>query len=72
MPRTVKNTMDEKYIELDKKVALIEQRLDIIQNNHLKHIQDDISTIKRWFAWGVGAVFIQLMAVIAAMAMSWI
>jgi hypothetical protein len=64
--------MDEKYIELDKKVALIEQRLDIIQNNHLKHIQDDICTIKKWFAWGVGAVFIQLMAVIAAMAMSWI
>jgi len=60
-------SMNEKYVELDKKVALIEQRLDVIQNNHLKHIQDDICTIKKWFARGVGAVFVQLMAVIASM-----
>ena len=42
-------TMNEKYVELDKKVALIEQRLDVIQNNHLKHIQDDIGSIKKWY-----------------------
>ena len=60
-------TMNEKYVELDKKVALIEQRLDVIQNNHLAHIQDDITTIKKWFGWGVGAIFVQLLAIIASM-----
>ena len=62
-------TMNEKYVELDKKVALIEQRLDVIQNNHLRHIQDDIGSIKKWFAWGVGAIFVQLLAIIASMVM---
>ena len=57
--------MNEDYNKLDKKVALIEQRLDIIQNNHLAHIQDDINNIKKYFLWGVGVVFIQLVAVIA-------
>lgn len=53
---------------LDKKVALIEQRLDIIQNNHLHHIELDIANIKRYFLWGVGVVFVQLIAVIAFLA----
>ena len=57
--------MNEDYNKLDKKVALIEQRLDTIQNNHLAHIQDDINNIKKYFLWGVGVVFIQLVAVIA-------
>ena len=60
-------SMNEKYVELDKKVALIEQRLDVIQNNHLAHIQDDICTIKKWFGWAIAAVFVQLLAVIASM-----
>jgi len=51
--------------ELDKKVALIEQRLDIIQKNHLHHIEKDIANIKQYFLWGVGVVFVQLIAVIA-------
>jgi len=54
--------------ELDKKVALIEQRLDVIQNNHLHHIEIDIANIKRYFLWGVGVVFVQLIAVIAFLA----
>ena len=41
--------MDTKLNELDKKVALIEQRLEIIQNNHLTHIEDDIANIKKYF-----------------------
>lgn len=58
---------DEKYANLDKRMALIEQSIDIIQNNHLKHIQNDIATIKTWFGWAIAAVFVQLLAVIASM-----
>tara|TARA_R110000824_G_C14934669_1_gene649152 strand:+ start:57 stop:245 length:189 start_codon:yes stop_codon:yes gene_type:complete len=58
---------DEKYANLDKRMALIEQSIDIIQNNHLRHIQDDICTIKKWFGWAIAAVFVQLLAVIASM-----
>jgi len=59
--------MDEAYAKLDKRLALLEQRLDIIQNNHLTHIQADIDSIKKYFLWGVGVVFVQLIAVIAVM-----
>lgn len=55
------------YANLDKRMALLEQRLDIIQNNHLFHIEKDIANIKSYFLWGVGAVFVQLIAVIAMM-----
>jgi hypothetical protein len=30
---------------LDKEVALITQKLDVLENNHLKHIQKDIDRI---------------------------
>jgi len=56
--------LEQSYQKLDKKMALLEQRLDIIQNNHLKHIQDDLNNIKTYFLWGVGVVFVQLVAVI--------
>ena len=51
--------------ELDKRLSLLEQKLDIIQNNHLAHMQADIDSIKKYFLWGVGVVFVQLIAVIA-------
>ena len=59
----------KEYADLDKRLALLEQKLDTIESNHLKHIQDDITTIKKWFGWGVGAIFVQLLAVIASMMM---
>ena len=58
---------ENKIAELDKKVALIEQRLETIQTNHLSHIETDISNIKRYFLWAVGAVFAQLLAIIASL-----
>lgn len=58
---------ENKIAELDKKVALIEQRLETIQNNHLTHIETDISNIKRYFLWAVGAVFAQLLTIIASL-----
>lgn len=57
----------EAYAKLDKRMALLEQRLDIIQNNHLHHIQSDIDAIKTYFLWGVGVVFVQLIAVISVL-----
>jgi len=57
----------EGYAKLDKRLALLEQRLDIIQNNHLQHIQDDIDSIKKYFLWGVGVVFVQMVGVIAVL-----
>jgi len=60
--------INESYNKLDKRISLIEQRLDIMQNNHLAHIQDDINNIKKYFLWGVGVVFVQLIAVIAFLA----
>jgi hypothetical protein len=59
--------INEAYASLDKRMALLEQRLDIIQNNHLTHIQADIENIKKYFFWGVGVVFVQLIAVIGVL-----
>ena len=60
--------MDPAITKLDKRLALLEQRLDTIQNNHLAHMQQDIDSIKRYFGWAIGVVFIQLLAVIAFLA----
>lgn len=57
--------MDPAITKLDKRLALLEQRLDTIQNNHLTHMQQDIDSIKSYFGWGIGVVFVQLIAVIA-------
>jgi hypothetical protein len=53
--------------ELDKRLALVEQKLDIILTNHLAHMQDSIESIQRSFKWGVGIVFAQLIGVIVAL-----
>jgi hypothetical protein len=37
----------EKLANLDKEVAVISQRLDTIQNNHLYHIEKDMAGIKK-------------------------
>ena len=59
----------KEYADLDKRLALLEQKLDTIETNHLKHIQGDITQIKKWFGWAIGVVFCQLLAVIASMMM---
>ena len=55
--------------ELDKRLALVEQKLEIIVTNHLAHMQSDVNDIKRMFKWGVGVVFAQLVGVIVALAL---
>lgn len=57
----------ESYNKLDKRMALLEQKLDLLMENHLSHLQADINNIKRYFLWGVGVVFAQLIAVIAVL-----
>ena len=46
-------TQKDKLADLDKKVAVISERINTIQNNHLKHIEEDISAIRK-VMWSVG------------------
>ena len=55
--------------EIETRMALVEQKVDLIINNHLAHMQEDIDDIKRYFGWAVGVVFVQLIGVIVALAM---
>lgn len=57
-------TQAEKINNLDKQVAVISERIRIIETNHLKHIESDIASIKR-VLWSVGfLLFTQLVIVI--------
>jgi hypothetical protein len=54
----------EKLSNLDKQVAVISERLNTIQNNHLYHIEKDMNMIKR-VLWSVGfLVFSNLLGII--------
>ena len=37
--------MDDDIRKIDKDVALIKQKLDVLENNHLAHIKKDIDRI---------------------------
>ena len=39
-------TQAEKITKLDKEVSLIQKDIEVIKNNHLKHIETDIRNIK--------------------------
>ena len=53
----------EKLASLDKEVAVISERLNTIQNNHLYHIEKDMNTIKK-VLWSVGfLVFSNLLGI---------
>ena len=43
----------EKINRLDKEVALIKKDIQLIMNNHLAHIQNDLSRINK-VLWSVG------------------
>ena len=58
------NIDTEKLANLDKQVAVISERLNTIQNNHLYHIEKDMMMIKR-VLWSVGfLVFSHLLGII--------
>lgn len=57
------NLDTEKLANLDKEVAVISERLNTIQNNHLAHIEKDMNTIKK-VLWSVGfLVFSNLLGI---------
>ena len=57
-------TQSEKINKLEKDILLIKKDIEIIKSNHLKHIETDISMIKK-VMWSVGfLVFSNLLAII--------
>jgi hypothetical protein len=57
-------TQSEKINKLDKDILLIKKDIEVIKNNHLRHIESDISMIKK-VMWSVGfLVFSNLLAII--------
>jgi len=45
----------QEFENLDKRMALLEQKLDLLMSNHLSHLQSDITMIKK-FLLGIAAV----------------
>tara|TARA_Y100000114_G_C11744234_1_gene320720 strand:- start:1280 stop:1465 length:186 start_codon:yes stop_codon:yes gene_type:complete len=59
--------MDQEYHKLDKEITVIKKDIDVIKNNHLFHIQKDISMIKR-VVWSTGfLLFTNLVAFVTYM-----
>ena len=57
-------TQSERINRLDKDILLIKKDIEVIKNNHLKHIESDVSMIKK-VMWSVGfLVFSDLLAII--------
>jgi Mg2+ and Co2+ transporter CorA len=47
--------MMKEFEDLDKRLALLEQKLDLVLNNHLRHIEKDMAWIKK-FMGGIATV----------------
>ena len=45
-------TNKEKFVEIDGRIKLVNQKIDLIIKNHLKHMKQDIDRI----LYGLGAV----------------
>jgi len=57
-------SQSEKINKLDKDILIIKKDIEVIKTNHLKHIETDISMIKK-VMWSVGfLVFSNLLAII--------
>ena len=55
----------KEYDDLDKRMALLEQKLDLILENHLAHMQADMNFIKK-FLFGVCIIVVIEAGVIVA------
>lgn len=53
------------YSNIDKRLALMEQEIHIIKDNHLAHLETDVKSISNKFNWAVGIVFAQLVGIIS-------
>lgn len=52
------------YTELDKRLALVEQKLDMLKDNHLAHMEKDMNMIKKFLGAVMLAVFVQFLMVL--------
>jgi len=60
-------TQSDKIAKLEKEVAIISERIKVIKDNHLFHIEKDISAIKK-VVWTAGfLLFSNLVAFIFTM-----
>lgn len=51
----------KEFDNLDKRLALLEQKLDLVLTNHLAHMEKDLSMIKKFLGAVTLAVFVLLM-----------
>jgi hypothetical protein len=57
----------KEYENLDKRLALLEQKLDLVLENHLTHMEKDMRMIKGILGATALAVFVQFLAVLTGM-----
>jgi len=57
----------KEYENLDKRLALLEQKLDLVLENHLAHMEKDMRMIKGILGATALAVFVQFLAVLTGM-----
>lgn len=56
--------ISENVADLDKRLALLEQKLDIIASNHLEHIKEDIDRLQAILYTAIGGIIVNLIGVI--------
>jgi len=54
----------KQFEDLDKRLALLEQKLDLVLENHLTHMEKDMKLVKGVLGATALAVFVQLLAVV--------
>lgn len=57
----------KEFDNLDKRLALLEQKLDLVLKNHLHHMEKDMSMMKKILGATALAVFAQLLALALGM-----
>jgi len=57
----------KQFEALDKRLALLEQKLDLVLQNHLHHMEKDMSLMKKVLGATALAVFVQLLAAVFGM-----
>lgn len=55
----------KQYEDLDKRLALLEQKIDLVLNNHLHHMEKDVAWIKK-IVFGAAVVVVAEAGVIIA------
>jgi hypothetical protein len=57
----------KQFEDLDKRLALLEQKLDLVLDNHLSHMEKDMRMIKSILGATALAVFVQFLALLSGM-----